>query len=266
MKLSDAVCKFAGAPGEDVDQWLDRFEVAVDLTEEITKSKNDPSGAKARLKKMALLVPLFLTGPAYITWKQVSAAEKDNWDAVSKALRRVFGKSKTSAWKELKALKLLPGEQIDVLVNQTKTLLEITAGGNTVPDQLVAAFVLDSLPSRIAEQVRLQYGEQMLLKNIVSGAKALLVTFEDYHETAAAGKVTPRTPERSDRCYECGLPNHLAKDCLLRRNASANNIQAARRNIRCFRCGDRGHVASTCRGNDDGGKASAPVSSPTGQH
>lgn len=47
--------------------------------------------------------------------------------------------------KELKVLKLLPGGAIDSLADQIKILLRMTARGNTMPDQLAAAFLQDAV-------------------------------------------------------------------------------------------------------------------------
>lgn len=59
-------------------------------------------------------------------------------------------------------------------------------------------------------------------------------------------------------CFVCNGPNHLARDCLLRRR-NVNGGQRAP--VRCYRCGTGGHTAATCPGND-AGEGSAPASSP----
>ena len=95
MKLVDVVGKFHGAG--DVEQWLDKYELSL----KITSTAADEAALK---KEMVQLLPLFLADGAYATWKGLSESEKEDFETVKSALRRVFGKSKLSAWAELKSL------------------------------------------------------------------------------------------------------------------------------------------------------------------
>ena len=171
---------------------------------------------------------------------------------MTKALRRVYGKSETRAWKELKSLKLFPGEPVDVLADQVTTLLSVAAGGNSVPGELAAAFVLDALPPTIAEQVRLQYGEEMNLQSVISGAKTLLAGLDDHNTAGAAATArsvaidAERRSVTSDerrttaklRCYGCNRMGHVRRTCP----------------TVCYGCGERGHLQRSCpsavSGND----------------
>lgn len=79
----------------------------------------------------------------------------------------------------------------------------------------------------------------------------------------------PRSVDSAQRCYVCGGPNHLARDCLARHKdspfgrGSRGVGRGMRRGSRCFRCGATGHIASGCQGNDRGEAALALASSPT---
>ena len=241
MKLKDVIERFSGAPGEDVEQWLDKAFVGIKLLHD---TKEDAEGVTLAKQILARSMPLILSGAAYRTWKLLSAKEKDDFDAIAKALRRVYGKTKATAWAELKALRLLPGEPVDVLADEVGTLLGIVTGGKELPSQMAAAFVLDALPARVAEQVRLQHGEEMELTNVVSAAKAILAGLRP-PEGAAAG-VTQERPaaggrrppfgernggaSRTVRCFGCDRAGHVRRDC----------------NVVCFRCREKGHIGRYC--------------------
>ena len=64
------------------------------------------------------------------------------------------------------------------------------------------------------------------------------------------------TEQAALRCFVCGGPNHLARDCLQRRRGGGQRVSG-----RCYRCGDTGHHAATCSENA-AGEESAPASSP----
>ena len=251
MKLMDVVRRFAGASGEEVEQWLDRYSVAMELVEEFPSTTTDPDGTKAKEKKMAKLIPLLLEDAAYCTWKQLSKAEKEDWSAIAKALRKVFGKSKASAWQELKSIQLFPGESVDVLADQIKTLLTIVEGG-TPRGPLTAAFLLDALPSRIGEQVRMQHGDDMELDKVVACAKSLLTSTDAVSSSAAAGglhrKQRPISSQLPMRCFGCGEPGHFQRNCPKEKT--------------CFRCQKKGHLQKFCpearRPGNDRAEAAAP--------
>ena len=64
-----------------------------------------------------------------------------------------------------------------------------------------------------------------------------------------------RPGDRNFVCFECGEPNHIARNCSRRRNRGVKEV-------RCYRCNRIGHRASDCAGNEDGEDPCAPASSP----
>jgi len=73
-------------------------------------------------------------------------------------------------------------------------------------------------------------------KDVAAAARTEVTSSKKLKETAS-GLV----------CFECNLPNHLAKDCLLRRTSStAARCRRSQGEIKCYRCGGPGHIASSC--------------------
>lgn len=248
VKITDLITKFNGDSGEDVEIWLDRLDVAVNLMRD--------EDAECQV---AIMMPMFLTGAAYATWKQLTAEEKKNLNSIKKALRRVYGKSKQSAWLELRQLRLLPGESVDVLADTVTNLLKIVANGKEVPEEIISAAFLDALPSHVADSVRLFHGESMELAAVVSCAKSLICgqvrenfacvgskvndvknVYEREHDKSING-----TKEFDIICHCCQKPGHVRKNC----------------HIKCFNCGEAGHFFRDCRRRKFSGNAKAEVAS-----
>ena len=118
-------------PGEDVELWLDRFQTAIKIAV--------PGISE---KEIAESMPLFLDGAAYRTWKQLTKKQKEDFKEVTEALRQVYGLSKTAAWQKLKALRLFPGEPVDVVADEAKMLLTVIGG----VEELASLAIIDALP------------------------------------------------------------------------------------------------------------------------
>jgi len=257
MKLN-VIEKFTGSPGENIEQWLDKALVAISILYEI----EDDAAAK---NKLAKCMPLLIDGAAYTTWKQLPEDEKSDYEKISKSLKKVYVKSKTAAWEELKNLKLIPGEPVDVLGDKINTLLRIVSDDCEIPSQIAAMFVVDALPCRIAEQIRILHGEKMDLKGVVNAAKTMMAEAQRSDGVYGAAGFTKgfrgdsrrqatyagsggstrqvddrrsfeeRTRESPDRksiikCYCCGRVGHMRQDC----------------RVRCYSCGKCGHKRDEC--------------------
>ena len=247
VKITDVVRKFRGDTGEDIDIWLDRFQVAIDLT-------SSAADQTAKDKEMAKLMPLFLEAAAYATWKQIPPGDRENLTVIKSDLRRVFGKSKMSAWTELKSIKVLPGESVDVVAEQIKGLLQCATAETKVAESLVALHLMDALPEQVAEKVAMQHGEELKLTKVINATKAL-VSSRDSATCAAAyaerrrgrGVAGGRPPAESSRCSGCRRSGHEAKDC----------------RVICYRCRARGHIQRFCpsgNGLEEAGSAGSPTS------
>ena len=79
-KLKVTIPKFGGTEGECIEQWIYKVDVACKLM----KAENI----------IAKLLPFFLHGAAYATWKQLTEVEKKDIEVIYRSLRRVFGKRK----------------------------------------------------------------------------------------------------------------------------------------------------------------------------
>ena len=176
---------------------------------------------------------------------------------VKAALRRVFGKSKMQAWTELKKMKLIPGDSVDVVTEEIKSLLKCATDQSVIPETLVALQLIDALPSAVAEKVTLQYGEELQLEKIVSASKSLMAAMDSAVCAAAAQEDRRRGPSTATgrssqiRCYGCQRFGHEKKDC----------------RVVCYRCRARGHVQRLCpSGNGSEGVESAGSSTSLVQH
>lgn len=126
--------------------------------------------------------------------------------------------------------------------------------GNRVPveEDEMAEYIIDGIPDRILrDQARvsglktkadlLEAFERITLWDRKHpGAKGSEEKTQSRPRTDKSnedGKEQKKTSSEKKHCFNCGLPDHLGKDCPTKENGP-----------KCFKCGERGHIAAKCTG------------------
>ncbi len=235
--------EFGGSPSESIVEWLERVELVCNLR---------------GLSKPETVIPLRLTGGAFAVYQELSPSDKRDPAKVKGALITSFGTDSFAAYEQFVARRLLPHESVDVFLAHLRQLA--TQFGGVSERALTCAFVA-GLPDEVRQTLRASSRmESLTLVEILSRARAIMV--DGHLPAAAAARLTSSRrgvgPPRL--CYECHQPNHLARDCFLRRRGISGDGRA-KGGRRCFRCDSPHHLAADCPGKANG-ERSAPASSP----
>jgi hypothetical protein len=241
--------EFDGSAGTPIAEWLEKVELVCSLRG-VTGLHN--------------IIPLRLTGGAFAVYQQLSAEEKKDAAHVMEALTVAFGTDAFSAYETFAARRIEPGETVDVFLAALKKLAKSFGG---VPNKTLSCAFVAGLPDSVRHTLRAASRmESMTLEQILSRARVIMA--EEPRVVCAGygrrpGEQTKTRAPVNNLCFECGGPNHFARDCTQRRRGERRAQQNPKG--RCFRCGAIGHRAASCPGNENGEKASAPASFPDTQ-
>ena len=251
--------EFAGTSAESVAEWLEKVDLVCALRD---------------LKRPETLIPLRLSGGAFAVYQQLPSEVKQDFAKLKEALLTSFSLDCFAAYEQFATRRLRSGETVDVFLAELRRLA--MHFGGVSEKALICAFVA-GLPDAIRHTLRASTRmDALTVDQVLTRARAILA---DEPLIVAAAKAPmlpltarqdqPDTQSKSSRvCFECHQPNHLARDCLLRRGRMQRD-KAGRgrgeRKVTCFRCGLAGHVAAACSGNEDGEEPSAPAFSPNTQ-
>lgn len=101
------------------------------------------------------------------------------------------------------------------------------------------------------------------LKHTYSKAVSRLIVFETRLRSIDCAStlelVTTTVPTKPSRkCFYCGKPRKIARDC--RKKKAAEDIQDYNNGRRCFKCGEVGNIEKNCfRKNDRAGSTGSKV-------
>lgn len=244
--------EFSGAPESSaVSEWLEKVELVCSLR---------------GVTELQEVIPLRLTDGAFAVYQQLSDAEKKDAKHIKEALTTAFGIDAFSAYEEFAARRIKPGETVDVYMAALKKLANAFGG---VPNKALCCAFVAGLPDSTRHTLRAASRmETLTLEQLVARARTIMT---EEPSVVCAGQAARRGDRKSTAvnsgrysCFECGGPNHLARDCLQRRRNSHRNRERPPRASKgaCFNCGNHGHHASTCPGNEEGEERHARASSP----
>lgn len=249
--------EYDGSGLQSVVEWLEKLELVCKL-----------QGADSDVAKV---IPLRLTGGAFAVYLQLSESDRQSADKVKKALLAAFAADPYVAYDQFVNRRLREGESPDVYLAELRRLATLFGG---MTDKGLACAFVSGLPEEIRQLLRAgSRMEDLDLNQILTRTRAV-VKDDAAHVSSetSLGAIVNHGVEQCavvthQRCFVCSGPNHLARDCLARRQSDTSGgagscgSKRSRRKVKCFRCGGLGHFASACSGNERGEETSVPVSS-----
>ena len=184
MKALKHLCSFSGA--EDVEWWLDRFEVAIEIDKE-------------EVNEMNVLI-MKLEGSAYDMWRGLPVEQRSTSEHIKAALWVTFGKSQFEAWAEMVRDSPAPGESLVVFGKRLRTHAAVALAGSNPVDTVCALFLLEALPTVLRDKVVLHLGEDITVADVVKtatlvksapAARVAVKVDEVAEEEVAAAAVAP---------------------------------------------------------------------------
>ena len=210
------------------------------------------------------VIPLRLTGGAFAVYQQLPDADKRDSGKITKALRTAFAVDSFTAYEQFVGRRLQPGETVDVFLAELRKLA-VPFGG--LSDKMLACAFVAGLPDTVKQLLRAgSRMDELPLAYILTRARAVLtdevgVAAAVSAMTVGAGASVKRADATSELlCFQCNQPNHLARDCLLRRKNRGDSYGgrgrgAGRGSAMCYRCDGLGSLCVVVSGKRERGEA-----------
>ena len=236
IKFGEMVKSFEDqATSGDFMVWIEKLELVAKLKE---------------VAELQTLLPLFLSGPAFAVYSQLSDEEKGDYEMLKIALISAFCISPFSAYNELRGRTLQIGESPDVYVADLKRLI-VLIGCKEVPEELLRCAFMGGLPASVRMQLTaMSEAATMPMPALIARARVVLSAGVKVQDQPCAGG---SASIRQVKCYKCGQSGHIPRSC--------------RSTVKCFACQGMGHFARDCprrQGNGTGAESSVvPDSTPT---
>jgi len=233
LKVTDVLNRFNG--NGDVSVWLKQAHLAKSLL---------------KLKDLAVVIPLFLDGPAFAVYDQLSIDEKQDADSIETALRTAFATDKFSAYDEFRNRMWSNGETVDVYLADLKRLAKLA---NFENEEIIKLAFVMGLPGKVSAQLRATPKIDTLdLSAVLQISRALMteVSKGDAFEVVAVSRSRDNKPAAGAGCFVCGGP-HYRRNC------------PKVKQVICFACNKPGHIARNCDFTGNGkGVMHAPAMTP----
>ena len=231
---------------EEARSWFKRYEVCA-----LANGWND--------QKKLLRLPTLLKGRSWAIYDSLQEGDLDTYehlkDAILKRLCPDTEEDRVVARERLSQRRLREGESVDELARDIEKLLEQASPGlpNEVKNSELRFHLINSLPERVSLQLKIQpkvsYAETIakarelrLIYKRTEGPECInqvqskqedtrLQKLEETIQTISEQLTALNTSTRKlnsgvTRCFTCGKPGHIARNC-----------RARAQRIECFNCG-----------------------------
>ena len=224
-------------------------------------------------QKKLLHLPTLIKGHSWAIYDSLQEGDLDTYehlkDAILKCLCPYTEEDRVVPRKCLSQRHLCEGESVDELARDIEKLLEQASPGlpNKVKNSELRFHLINSLPERVSLQLKVQpkvsYAETIvkarelcLIYERTEGPECINQVQSKQEETiqtiseqlTALNTSTTKSNSGVTRCFTCGKPGHIARNCRTR----------AQR-IECFNCGGQGHVACNCWNQGNAKRGLLPV-------
>ena len=252
VKVSDLIRPYEDqAVSGDFTEWLEKLELVAKLQ-------------KVGEKKSFL--PLFLVGPAFAVYQQLSDEVKNSYSRLREELTLAFGVDSFRAYEMLQKRVFQEGETVDVYLADLRRL--VTLIGQKAPEPLLKCAFVAGLPAEVSVQLKsIVAVESLDLNEIVSRARMILSARNDCGRVSmscAAGAVRIRSGSQV-QCYRCSGFGHVSARCPTPspNETGGEPVFRRRKPPVCYACGANGHIAKNCQQGNGKGGASVPDVPPS---
>ena len=239
MDILKFVEKFDG--NTDVSTWFDQVLAIATIT---------------KIENIQLFMPILLKGEAYAVYQHLDDNTKGSLELLRVAMEKAFALDIFTAFERLKERRWM-NETVDAYLSDLRTLVKLARASDTT---LRCVFV-SGLPILASQTLRaLPDIETMSWENVVRVARALVTN--NTEQVGCATILSPGSrqksavdPTRLKICNYCKKQGHLEEQCF-------------RKKRKCWRCGDPDHLERDCSktvSGNAGGVTHAPVFTPSNQ-
>lgn len=239
VKFSDIVKSYVdyNTSGE-FTVWVEKLELVAQLQDITDKLK---------------FIPLFLAGPAFAVYQQLSDDNKKDYEKVKPQLTTAFSTNSFAAYEQFRNRVLTEGESVDVYLADLRRLAQLI--GQRDANVFIRCAFVAGLPPEISRQLRSMANlDKMELSDIVAKARGMLATSSSNDSYACAGVNNFQNNRRAKQCFKCQGYGHWSRECPTKHVYDGQKIR------RCYICNSPEHLANKCSQRSGNGVGVAPAS------